>query len=428
MKLLRKVAVVAVAAVLSHPVEARAGSSSPCAAAIHRANVVRCALEASLASKAEREGLLAIEGRQEASSPILPSNPVLAVSGARRESAGQGPVVNWYATLSQELEIAGQRGARRRAADAEREAQESTVAATDREVAAAAWRAYFEAIAAREEVRLGEELEALTGKVVAAAKAAADKGLLSGVDADVAEVMHLKVVQEKLAATRREQQTKAALLSAMGLDPQSAVAIEGELVPIADVEAFAAKQDPRAVDERPEVQALEAAGRAQEARASMYRRARVPNPTLSVFVQNDGFNERVFGVGLSLPIPLPQPVGRTYAGEIAEADALSRRSKTQAEQARRAIRLDLANALAAYASLRAQNEIYTAERLARAEQSLRAIASEIEAGRLAVRDALVSQQALVDLRRAGLETRKNLTLGSVDLALAAGYPLERGAS
>ena len=144
-------------------------------------------------------------------------------------------------------------------------------------------------------------------------------------------------------------------------------------------------------------------------------------------MQNDGFNERVFGVGLSLPITLPQPVGRTYAGEIAESQALSRRARTEAEQARREIRLDLANARASFAATRAQSELYTPERLGRADQSLRAIASEIEAGRLAVRDAIVSQQSLVDVLRAGLETRKNLALGSVDLALAAGYPLERGA-
>ncbi|HVK68959.1 MAG TPA: TolC family protein, partial [Polyangium sp.] len=131
-------------------------------------------------------------------------------------------------------------------------------------------------------------------------------------------------------------------------------------------------------------------------------------------------------VGLSMPIPLPQPVGRTYAGEIAESEALSRRSRTEAEQTRRELRLDLVNALSAYASLRAQNDLYTAERLGRAEQSLRAIASEIEAGRLGPKDAIVSQQALVDLLRAGFETRKDLALGSVDLALASGYPLERG--
>ncbi|MDI1446763.1 TolC family protein [Polyangium sp. 6x1] len=414
------------AACLCHAVEARAGAS-PCATTLTRANLIPCALEASLTAKAERQGLDAAKGRQEAASPVLPSNPVLALSGARREAAGQGPVVNWYVTLSQEIEIAGQRGARKRAADAEREAQEKAVAVTDRDVAAAAWRAYFEAIAAREEVRLFSLLEALTTRVATATRAAADKGLVSGIDADVADVAQARVVQDRIGAARRAEQTKAALLHAMGLDPRREVAIEGELAPIAGVEAFASKQDPTDVETRPEVQALEASGRAFEARASMYRRARVPNPTLSVFAQNDGFNERVFGVGLSMPIPLPQPVGRTYAGEIAESEALSRRARTEAERTRRELRLDVANALAAYASLRAQNDLYTAERLGRAEQSLRAIASEIEAGRLGPKDAIVSQQALVDLLRASFETRKQLALGSVDLALASGYPLERGA-
>jgi hypothetical protein len=88
--------------------------------------------------------------------PELTEVPPDAPPGARRSSIDGGQaVINWYATLSQEIEIAGQRGARERAADAEREAQEKAVARTDREVAAAAWRAYFEAIAGRDEVSLG---------------------------------------------------------------------------------------------------------------------------------------------------------------------------------------------------------------------------------------------------------------------------------
>jgi len=274
---------------------------------------------------------------------------------------------------------------------------------------------------------LGEQLEALTAKVATATRAAADKGLVSGVDADVAEAAHLRMAQERIAATRRAEVAKAALLTAMGLDPSHDAVVEGGLAPLPGIESFAEKQNQSTLEERPEVQAAEAAGRAYEARASMYRSARIPNVTVSAFVQNDGFNERVFGFGLSVPIVLPQPLGRTYAGEIAEAEALSRRSKTEAEKARHEIRFDLASARASYAAVRSQSELYTAERLERADQSLHAMASEIEAGRMAVRDAITAEQALVELLRAGLETRKNLTLASVDLALAAGYPLERGA-
>lgn len=405
--------------------EVRAGASS--CSPINRANLVRCALEGSLSAKVERQNLEAAEARQEASRPILPTNPVIRVSAARRSTASVGPVINWYAALSQEIEIGGQRAARQRAAQAEHDAREKIVETTDRHVVAAAWRVYFEAIAAREEVRLTEQLETLLAKVAIATRAAADKGIISGVDADVADTTYLRVAQARLAATRHVQITKAALLAAIGMDSGAEINIEGDLVPIADVEAFATKQDAKALEVRPDVQAIEAAGRAHEARAALYRRLRIPNPTIGVFVQNDGFHERVIGAELTMPIPLPQPVGRTYAGEIAEAEALSRRAKTEVEQARRDIRLELTNARATFAAVRAQSDLYTTERLGRAEQSLRAMASEIEAGRLAVRETIVAQQALVEFLQMGLETRKNLALASVDLALAAGYPLEKGA-
>ncbi len=423
MKHLRVFAVaMLVAACLGHGVEARAESAS--CAPINRVNLVRCALAGSLAGKAERQNLEVAEARQESARPILPSNPIIKLSGARRSTTGGAPVINWYATLSQEIEIGGQRSARLRAADAEHEAQENAVKKTDRDVAAAAWRAYFEALAAREEVRLTGQLETLTATVAMATRAAADKGLVSGVDADVAETAHLRLSQDHIAATRRAQIAMATLLVSIGKETSASVIVEGDLAALADIEEFAAKQDTRAIDKRPELQALEATGRVYEARAALFKRSRIPNPTIGVFVQNDGFNERVFGAEISLPIPLPQPVGHTYAGEIAEANALSRRAKTDVEQARREIRLDLTNARASFAAARAQSDLYTAERLGRAEQSLRAIAAEIEAGRLAVRDAIVAQQALVELLRAGLETKKSLALASIDLAVAAGYPLE----
>lgn len=418
-------AVAALAAAYLCPIaEARAQASS--CAPIHRTNVIRCALAENIAAKAERQNLEVVEARREAARPVLPANPVVSVSVARRTTGNVTPVINWYVTLSQEIEIGGQRSARQRAADAEHEAQEKVVTKTDRDIAAAAWRAYFEALAAKEEVRLAERLETLTAKVVTATRAAADKGLVSGVDADVADATHVRAVQDRITATRHEQMARAILLTQIGLDPNASVAVEGELLPLADVDAFAAQHDARTIADRPEVQALEAAGRAYDARASLLRRSRTPNPTIGVFIQEDGFHERVIGGQISLPLVLPHPLGRTSAGEIAEAEALSRRTQSDIEKVRRDIRRDLSQARASFAAAKAQFELYTTERLERTQQSLQAIASEIEAGRLAIREAMVSQQALVEFLRLALDTKKNLALASVDLAVAAGYPLERG--
>lgn len=423
MKRTRVFAVAIVAAYLSSIVEVHAETAS--CAPIRRANLIRCALDKSLEAKAERHNVEIAEARQEAARTVLPANPVLDVSAGRRTTTGVTPAINWYVTLSQEIEIGGQRSARQRVADAEHEAQEKWVTKTDRDVAASAWLAYFDTLAATEEVRLAERLEVLLEKVANATRAASDHGVVSGVDADVAEAAHLRATQERISAIQHERVARATLLTQIGLLPNAAIAIDGELIPLTDVESFAAKQDARTIADRPEVQALEASGRAYVARASLFRRSRIPNPTLGVFIQDDGFHERVIGAQISLPIPLPHPVGRTNAGEIAEAEASARRVKTDVERALRDIELKLSNARTSFAAAKAQYELYTTERLERTNQSLQAITSEVEAGRLSIRDAITAESTLVEVLRAALETKKNFAKASVELAIAAGYPLEK---
>ena len=55
-----------------------------------------------------------------------------------------------------------------------------------------------------------------------------------------------------------------------------------------------------------------------------------------------------------------------------------------------------------------------------------ALAQEIEAGRLTVRDAVVAQQALIELLSASVAARRALCIASVDLAKALGVSLEGG--
>jgi cobalt-zinc-cadmium efflux system outer membrane protein len=175
----------------------------------------------------------------------------------------------------------------------------------------------------------------------------------------------------------------------------------------------------------PEAKAFAAEAKAQESAASAYSRARIPNPTLSLFVQNDGFDERVLGAGVSIPIPLPHPVGRFYDGEIAEARAAAARAAAEGERARRQADLALGTALATYEAAKSKRDLYTDERITRAERDIEAIAKELQAGRVAVRDALLTQQALVTLLRAGVEARHTLCAASVELARAANV-LDRG--
>jgi cobalt-zinc-cadmium efflux system outer membrane protein len=328
--------------------------------------------------------------------------------------------------LGQELEIGGQRGLRRESAQAEVEAREKRVLLARRDVAATALIAFYDALAAREEQVLAERLTSATKAVSVVAHAKADKGLIAPVDADVADAASVRATRTKLGADRDLGTALAVLATLLGTDPMIGhIEVQGELTPLSGLDG-AIRSLPVDSSARPELQALEAQRRAMELRASAFRRSRIPNPTISAFVANDGFDERVLGLGLSFPIPIPGNVGRTFVGEVAEAEALARRAATDRERARREIRLGVATAAQALESRRLEVEAFTPELLANAETSLRALGQEVESGRLTVREAVVAQQALIDLLQGYVAARREWCLASVDLARAAGVPLERG--
>ena len=411
-----------IAAVVASP---HAAAEAPCSGTVSRGDVVDCALRVSLTVRAAAQTVDALEGRRVAQTPFLPSNPVLSVSAAQREFQGTR-VTNWSAALDQQVEIAGQRSVRRRAAELGRVAQEHRVTATRREVAAVAWFAYFDALSAAEELRLTTRIAGVSTQIATVTRAMADRGVLAPVEADVADAARVAIDQAQLAAERRSRTAQLGLAVLLGGGDANNLTISGDLEPLRGVEEEARAALGRDGSERPEVRAFDAERRSQEAAATAWERARIPNVTVTAFAQNDGFNERVLGLGLSVPIPVPQPVGRLYNGEIAEANALASRAGTEAESARRRARLDLGAALVDFDTRRRERDFFTAERLTRAQQGVDAIAREIEVGRLSLREALVSQQALIGLLRAGVEARHALCVASVELGRAAGVPLEKG--
>jgi len=405
---------------------ARADEPGACSP-IRRENVVPCALRASLAlAREHREGEVR-DARVLSARPFLPSNPVLSASLAHRGATGDNKsAVNWTATLGQELDIGGQRAAGRRAAESDVLAQKWRTAATEREVAALAWLGYFDVLGARDELALAERLEQSVKLAATAARGRADKGLLSDVEADVAEATLLRVQQSRVQAATRLRNAQSVLATMTGADPAAPPPVtDGELAPLVDVDALTKDAVERIQRERPEVQALKADEHTFEERTAQYRRARVPNLTVSLFMQNDGYNERVYGAGVGVPIPVPG-LGRTYAGEIAEAQAQAKGTSVERARIEREIGLEIARAALQLEAKKSELALFTDDRAARAERLLMDMAKEIEAGRLAIRDAVVAQDRLMELLRARLEARKAVCVASVELSRAAGVPLERG--
>lgn len=394
----------------------------PCSTVVTRASVSRCAVTASATVRvaaAEREVATA---RWQAARPWLPSNPVVAGSVARRDNGVDLRDTNWYLTLAQEIEVGGQRAARLASADAERTASALRLTGTVRAAAVAAWKAYFEVLAARDEVVLARRLEELSSAIAATTQAMADAGAIAGLDADLADASAMRVRQTRLAAEGRLVAARSALASLLAV-PAETLQVEGELEPLHDVTVRAQQVSEQP---RPELSALAAQARAFEARSRLLTRQRIPNLTLSGFAQNDGFHERVYGLGLSIPLPLPFPIGRTYTGEIAEAKASVRQVQAEAGRIGVEIRRDLAVARSDYDTRVAERDAIAPAKYTRAEATLSTLAAEVRAGKIAPRDAFVAQQTLIELLQGRVVARRAVALASVELARAAGVPLEEG--
>lgn len=405
---------------------AQASPSAGCEGTLSREKVARCAVAVSGVVGARREGANAAVARTRAAEAWFPSSPVVAFSIGRRVAAdGAARAVNLYGTLAQEIEVAGQRGLRRAVAEADVAARREDVVVATRDVAADAYRAYFEALAAREALAVARTLEAVAVQIAKVAAARAEAGVSSSLDAETAEAASLRVVQGRVVAESEETAARVALASLLAVDPSRPLPdVSGELEPLRGVDALALRPEQKLVLDRPELRTLAHERRARELRGDAFRRARIPNPTLSLFVQNDGFDERVFGAGLAFPLPLPHPFGRMYVGEIAEQEALARQTQREVDLTTRELTGALAIAASRFRGRRAESAIYTAERAGRAERALAEIARELEAGRLPVRDALVAETQLIDVLRGRVETRRALCLASVDLAVAGNVALE----
>lgn len=404
-------AAIAISAFLVFATRARAETTC---ATLTRETVGPCAIAASPDVRAAALTVTARQAEIGRARVLLPSNPTLGLSFAGRRSADDS-AFNAYAQLGQEIEIGGQRGARGREAEARVGASEATKVVVSRDIAADALTAYFEVLASREEVALLRRVETLATRVADVARAQAKAGAGSELDADVAEAQAQKRTQSRMVTEGKAAAAEVRLSRLVG---QTTIVVDGKLEPLASP----ARQQPGA-----QVLALQKEAVALDAQASVLDRSRIPNVTVSVFAQSDGFRERVLGAGLSVPIPLPEPLGRSRASDIAvvRAEADATRAEAEAKRAGLSREADAQQA-ETDALVRAAASIDEA-RASRAEASLGRLAEEVEKGRLQAREAFVAQDALTEMLGQRIAAKREACLASVKLAALRGAPLDRGA-
>ncbi|WP_172824816.1 TolC family protein [Pajaroellobacter abortibovis] len=413
---------------LLYQIPASGADLRQCQTLITAQNVAQCALASNPSLQAEAAALQAKEGGRINAQRYFPSNPTLNISAARRGAKGMEPeAFNWYLTLGEEIEVGGQRGARKKAAEATWEAQKKRIQGVAREIAKEAWVAFYETLAFEETHALARELETISNRAKEAVHAMAERGRLSPLETHLTDIAATRMFQFVRASERKYYTSRAVLGTLVGVDAQNAAwKIEGTLDPSSFPIPLAPPKDQMAQEDltSPEIESLQAEEQSLQTTAVLLRRTRIPNPTFFFFAQNDGYNEKVLGGGVSIPIPLPEPIGQTYNGNIQEMEASAQRLAFSRQQAQRTLRQQRRVIWHKVESTRLELQAFSTSKIQQVKEDLQKLAQEIETGHIGIRDALFMQESMIQFFVDHIEAKRLACIAAVEWAHASGAPLE----
>jgi len=246
----------------------------------------------------------AAQGRLDQAGLLLRSNPVIEGSLSRKDTLPEGgeKAKNYEVRLSQEFELAGQRGLRIDAARNGREKALQDIRDRERVLIAAVKDAFARALAAKRKVELSEEAVKLQEELVASAAVKFQTGDISALEQNLADVELGKARRDRMLAERERREAMLGLQGLLGVKLSSSFSIEGELPSEAPVISDKNTTQKAVALQRPDVQS--AAAEVQQAKAAMKLAGReaIPSVTVSGFYnEDDRLNEA--GVMLSFPLP-----------------------------------------------------------------------------------------------------------------------------
>lgn len=409
-------------------VPARAGASEAGATVARRltlSEALGLAETANPTLRAKQAQLAAAEGSRTDANALLFNNPQLSTDLTRRSvpQAGQSNErrQEWSAGLSQTLEIAGQRGYRREAADAALAALRAEIADALRTARATAAERFYRVLALQQRVALEEQALKLFEGTAAAIQKRRAAGEDTKLDANIAAVEaerarnQLAIAQEQLLAARSE------LSATIQLPPSSLPEVVGELT--MTPRRFSLADLLAAVDTQPRLRALVERENSATSKLKLEQASTYPDVTVGVNVGREGpgtARERLTTLTVSVPLPLFK---RNAAGI---GQARSDLSQVQVER-QTTLRDTRANVNALWLKLDSLES-----RVRRLQESmLPALADNQQlsvksqqAGQIGLLELIVVNRQALDARRDLNDALSEYHATRLDLELAAGWSQE----
>lgn len=349
----------------------------------------------------------AAQGRLDQAGLFLRSNPVVEGSLSRKDTVPGGgeKVTNRGLTLSQEFELAGQRGLRVDAARSGMEKAAKDIKDRERVLIAEVKDAFARALALKRKKELAEEAVKLQEQFVSSATIKFQAGEISALEQNLADVELGKSKRDRLQAEREQREALLSLQSLLGMSLSVGFSVEGELPMEAPLIPDKAKLRELTAAHRPDVQS--AAAEAQQAKAAMKLAGReaIPSVTLSGFYnQDDKLNEA--GVMLSFPLPF---FDRKQA-DRKEAAAKAGQALIKQASLERAIERELEEAHSNLVAAAEELSLFKKDILGKAMENLGLMNLAFKEGKFGFFEVRLAQKDTIEAQFAYLESQMRLQL------------------
>jgi cobalt-zinc-cadmium efflux system outer membrane protein len=348
--------------------------------------------------------------------PLI-ANPVIEGAGSKKEKPpeeGGGRFTNYGVKLSQEFEIAGQRGVRIDVAKKSLERVSYEIRDRERTLVSDVKDAFIRALASKERTELAKEVVRLQEELLAFTKIKYQAGAVSGLEVNLAEVELSKAKRDLLSAGRESRETVLALQGVMGAGPGNGLSVEGELfletVSMPDKESL----KERAARLRPDIKATSLEVDRTKRALDLVRREAIPNVTLAGFFDRDEKRNEV-GAILSVSIPLFDRKQTERKEAMARASQAKIRKTALEKTVEREIDEAYSNLTASFEEL----SLFKKEIISKSSENLDLLSLAYKEGKIGFFDVRVAQKETFEIQFAYLETmvRARRALHAIERAI-----------
>ena len=347
-------------------------------------------------------------------------NPTAEGGVFSREFAEGGSGPQYELSLSQEVEIAGQRGLRIEEAQRNLKRVEALVRDRERLLEGAVKRAFYTALLFRERLTLLRKIETFNRRIRDAASERFKAGVTPIMEANLAEIRYGQSRKETLTAEAFYQAALFELRRVLGLSPERSIEPTGELrgipkkVELANLLARALKQRPDLMAANREIERV-------EAETALTKRLIVPNLTFQAFYLNErervsSRSDKIVGGGISIPLPFFD----RKQGELVSLAGQRSRGQHRAAATSRNIEREVATAVREYEAARRSLEIFESDVLNRIDENFRFVEIAYREGKIDLLGFIVVQNDLIKTQLSYFDSLGQFRTAEANLDQAVG--------